>query len=148
LCVAAYVLLIVGWPSLILLLLGEQNGAALPLVMADPLYGVLFTTVASFRAPHRMPHNLTVAETVSIAFLWTVVHSAIAVALFAVTLSTFDRRLGRISESSDGSVFERLSDWNRRWFPGVSRILGVLPIFRAASARTFARPGLGDSQRD
>jgi hypothetical protein len=34
------------------------------------------------------------------AFLWIVIHSALAALLFATTLATFDSCLGRISETS------------------------------------------------
>jgi hypothetical protein len=58
-----------------------------------------FTTIAVSPEALSIPGGTTVAEIGSIAVLWILVHGAIAATLFAATLFTFDRCLGRISRS-------------------------------------------------
>ena len=70
----------------------------MPAVMGSPLYGAAFATMAVGSEARIGPGS---REGVGIGvFLWIVVHGGIAAALFAITVATFDRCLGRVSETS------------------------------------------------
>ena len=100
LCAAAYVALAIGWPALVIPLVlglpGSSDRVLLPLVCGSPLYGTLFGTFG-LSGEHRMPgspEDIWAGVT-----LWIIIHSGLAAALFAATLYTFDRCLGRVSDT-------------------------------------------------
>jgi ABC-type transport system involved in multi-copper enzyme maturation permease subunit len=101
LCVAAYVAFSIGWVILVLLpVMGGHPGNdhwLVPLVMGSPLYGMFFATMAATPEPLHMP-----GERADIWFgttLWILVHGGVAAFLFAATRASFDRCLGRVSET-------------------------------------------------
>jgi hypothetical protein len=112
-CVASYIALTIGWPALVLAItLGghADNRVILPLVLGTPLYGTLFATLG-LSGPHQMPG---VAADIWIGVsIWIAIHSGIAALLFAATVATFDRCLGRVPE---GDVIPRTETW-KKWKP-------------------------------
>jgi len=105
LCVGAYVVFSLGWPALIIPLTfgpGVDNHIIVPLIMGTPLYGTAFGTLVVAGGPHNMP-----GEQVDVwigCCLWVMIHGGAAVALYAATVATFDRCLGRMPEW-DGPVY-------------------------------------------
>jgi ABC-type transport system involved in multi-copper enzyme maturation permease subunit len=98
-CVAGYVALTIGWPAMAIpLAIGTRmnDRVILPLVCGSPFYGTLFGTLG-LAGPHLMPGN---AEDLWIGcVVWIVIDGGLAALLFAVTVASFDRCLGRISET-------------------------------------------------
>jgi ABC-type transport system involved in multi-copper enzyme maturation permease subunit len=100
LCVAAYVVFSFAWPALIIALSAgsrTNDHVILPLVMGTPLYGTVFATLVVAGGPQNIP-GMPVSAWVG-CFLWIVIHGGIAAALYAATVATFDRCLGRMPES-------------------------------------------------
>jgi ABC-type transport system involved in multi-copper enzyme maturation permease subunit len=114
-CVATYIALTIGWPALVLAItLGghQDDRAILPLVMGTPLYGTAFGTLGLSGA-HQMPG---IAADIWVgASLWIAIHGGLAALLFAATVATFDRCLGRVAE---GDVMPRTGTW-KKWEPGL-----------------------------
>ncbi len=104
LCVAAYIVFSIGWLVLIFVLTvgggGPNNdGFIVSAVIGSPLYGVAFATMAighNGRVGPGSPESVWLGT----AF-WILVHGGFAAALFAATVGTFDRCLGRVSEESE-----------------------------------------------
>jgi ABC-type transport system involved in multi-copper enzyme maturation permease subunit len=99
LCVAAYVVFSIGWLILISLLAiprGPQHGL-LMLVMGSPLVGTAFATMAA--SSEASFGRDEVVEFWAGTFVWILTHGGVAAALFAATVVSFDRCLGRISET-------------------------------------------------
>ena len=99
LCVAAYVLLSIGWPVLIFPVAmsgGWNDTRIVPLIMGTPLYGVLFGTFLVSAGPINMPGS-GIGIWVG-CYLWISIHGGLAVALYALTVATFDRCLGRMPD--------------------------------------------------
>jgi ABC-type transport system involved in multi-copper enzyme maturation permease subunit len=119
LCVSTYVVFSIGW-LLYVAIFFTTNESSLPLVLASPPYGALFAT--AMISPERGPF-LGEAGAIRVgAFVWIIVDAGIALLLFMVTLATFDRCLGRVSEitgrpmpyprKKDTEVLEPdLADW-------------------------------------
>jgi ABC-type transport system involved in multi-copper enzyme maturation permease subunit len=102
-CVSAYVVFSIGWVMIIALLF-HNDQVGVPLVLGSPLYGTVFATFAVVPGPPPFPSN---AYQVGIgAFFWIVIDGAVAVLLFTATLATFDRCLGRVSETAGYPVPE------------------------------------------
>ena len=101
LCVAAYVGFSISWLVVIFVLAmggGRSNDQTLvPLVMGSPLYGIAFATLAVGPEHHLLPANGTNIWPGTV--LWILVHGGTAAALFAITVSSFDHCLGRVSET-------------------------------------------------
>ncbi len=68
--------------------------------MGSPLYGTVFGTMNVAPAP-RLPGSDNTIAAICGAILWIVIHGGLAAILFAATLATFDRCLGRISETAE-----------------------------------------------
>ena len=101
LCVAAYVVFSIGWVVLVFLLTLAGQGPAnesliVLLVMGSPLYGTFFATIAVATEPPMPGGGAAIGvDTV----LWILIHGGAAAALFAATVASFDRCLGRVSET-------------------------------------------------
>ncbi len=96
LCVSAYILFSIGW-LLMVALFFTTDQTSLPLVVGSPPYGALFATAIV------APDGTFISESSAISLgvlLWIIVDAGIALLLFIVTLATFDRCLGRISETA------------------------------------------------
>jgi ABC-type transport system involved in multi-copper enzyme maturation permease subunit len=111
--VASYIALTIGWPALVLAItLGghADDRLILPLIMGTPVYGTGFGTMG-LSGPHRAPG---VAADIWIgAGMWIAIHCGLAALLFAATVATFDRCLGRVPE---GDVMPRTETW-KKWKP-------------------------------
>jgi ABC-type transport system involved in multi-copper enzyme maturation permease subunit len=107
LCVAGYVVFSIGWLILIFVLfLGDRpdENFILPAVMGSPLYGTAFATMVVAPDSHIGPAG---PQAVWLGTLfWIVVHGVAAAGLFAITVATFDRCLGRASETSGLPSFD------------------------------------------
>jgi ABC-type transport system involved in multi-copper enzyme maturation permease subunit len=102
LCVAAYVVFSIGWAVLIFLLTMSgrsppDDQIIVPLIMGSPLYGMGFATAATAEPLH-LPFGEAVIGVGT--FLWILIHGGAAAALFAMTVASFDRCLGRVSETA------------------------------------------------
>jgi ABC-type transport system involved in multi-copper enzyme maturation permease subunit len=88
-----YLLLAVGWLALIAAL--APSGSALGVAVASPFYGPMYLCggVAADR-------YWTAADCWFWGTFWLVVHTAAAVGLFMAAHSAFDRRLGRMPDTS------------------------------------------------
>jgi len=110
-CIAGYITLSIGWPALVFVLaLGILRGdrVVIPLIFGSPLYGTLFGTLG-LSGPHRMPGD---AVDIWIGLgLWTAIYGALATFLFALTVATFDRCLGRVPETDPP---DHSRGWSRR----------------------------------
>jgi ABC-type transport system involved in multi-copper enzyme maturation permease subunit len=105
LCVSVCVLFTFGWIFLVALLFADAryDGFIFSMIMGSPLPGTLFGTITVASAPGGFP-NHGVTYIVIGTFFWTLIHSAVAAILFLATLATFDRCLGRISETDRPSM--------------------------------------------
>jgi ABC-type transport system involved in multi-copper enzyme maturation permease subunit len=98
LCVAAYVVFSIGWPILIAVLVSNEPSAPC-LVFGCPAIGtyaatdMIGTSDFSFR-DHRDVYTAAIT-------IWMVLDLVAAVVLFAATVSSFDRCLGRMPEISE-----------------------------------------------
>ena len=108
-CVSIVVGLSVGWTFLIMSLFSPDH-VGIPLIMASPLYGT--AAAASTVTPSNHVIGGEWKYSVAGAILWTFIHSSTAVALFALTLVTFDRCIGRMRESSIRSAARRPKKWS------------------------------------
>jgi ABC-type transport system involved in multi-copper enzyme maturation permease subunit len=98
LCVSAYVVFSIGWLVLIALFF-VGDGMIVTMIMGSPLYGTPLATMAVSPAERFIGENSTLVTVGSV--LWTLIYGAAAALLFAATLATFDRCLGRIPETPD-----------------------------------------------
>ncbi len=98
LCVVACVGFSIGWPILVILMASPGGRAnVLPLLMGTPLCGPYFATIGVATQPHLGPEGE--AELWSGGVLWIMIHGGVALALFALTVASFDECLGRVSET-------------------------------------------------
>jgi ABC-type transport system involved in multi-copper enzyme maturation permease subunit len=98
-CVAGYIALAIGWPAVVIplaLSIPANDHVILPLVCGSPLYGTIFGTLG-LSGPHQMPGD-PADIWVGVA-IWIAVDGGLAALLFAATIATFDRCLGRVSET-------------------------------------------------
>jgi len=103
LCVSAYVVFSFGWVFLVALVF-ERNQVGLQIIMGSPLYGTaLATSAVAADRRHFLQSDDDFAAGAG-AVLWTLIHGGAAAVLFAATLATFDRCLGRISETARATV--------------------------------------------
>jgi hypothetical protein len=101
LCISAYVVFSIGW-LVIVALFFTTDQTSLPLVLGSPPYGILFATASVSPGQDSL---IAPATTIALsALVWIIVDAGIALLLFVVTLSTFDKCLGRVSEVSDLSA--------------------------------------------
>jgi ABC-type transport system involved in multi-copper enzyme maturation permease subunit len=103
LCIAAYVVFSIGWVVLVFLLTVRGQGPTnehliVSLIMGSPLYGTFFATIAVAPEPFPMPGG-SAADVGVGTCLWILIHGGVAAALFAATVASFDRCLGRVSET-------------------------------------------------
>jgi ABC-type transport system involved in multi-copper enzyme maturation permease subunit len=98
LCVTAYVVFSIGWPILIALTWKESSGPGL--LMGCPAVGTFIATALVGPIPHLGPRERSQEYPAALA-IWMMLDVALAAALFALTCSTFDGRLGRMPETSD-----------------------------------------------
>jgi ABC-type transport system involved in multi-copper enzyme maturation permease subunit len=100
LCVAAYMIVSIGWPVLVIPLMAgvrANDHLIIPLIMGTPLYGILFGTLVVAAGSPSMPGSPVDAWIG--CYLWCAINVATAALLYAVTLAIFDRCLGRMPES-------------------------------------------------
>jgi ABC-type transport system involved in multi-copper enzyme maturation permease subunit len=88
LTVAAYVLVTVGWMSLIVATMNPEP-LGVPLITGSPFYGAVVITFAFCEPPRWDDHQGAV-------ILWIIAHAAACYSLLAATLATFNRCLGRV----------------------------------------------------
>jgi ABC-type transport system involved in multi-copper enzyme maturation permease subunit len=88
-----YMLLAVGWLVLVAAL--APTGSALGVAVASPLYGAMYLS-----AGVAADHYWNGADCWFWGTFWLVVHTAAAGGLFIATRARFDRRLGRMPETS------------------------------------------------
>ena len=98
-CVSVYVGFSIGWMILIGMLWAGRDFPGVPLIMGSPLYGTLAATSQVGIRPTNVAVNEFRHATAG-AFLWILIHSGAAALLFAATVATFDRCMGRISENT------------------------------------------------
>jgi ABC-type transport system involved in multi-copper enzyme maturation permease subunit len=99
LCVAAYVLFAIGWVMFSAVLFGSQESRLMIVsLIGSPYYGTAVATVLVSRDQFHS-RDEEIAAIIG-AILWILINSGLAAILFAATLATFDRCLGRISETS------------------------------------------------
>jgi hypothetical protein len=97
LCVAAYVVFSIGWPILVAVL-DPVEPLGPSLIFGCPAVGAYVATDLIGTAQYTMrDHSGSYAAAVVI---WMVIDLAAAVLLFAATVSSFDRCLGRMPEFS------------------------------------------------
>jgi ABC-type transport system involved in multi-copper enzyme maturation permease subunit len=101
LCVTTYAVFSIGWVILVILFFPTAH-TFIPFVMGSPLYGAAFATdiVTSGQRGSVGDENAVRFG----AFVWIIVDAGIALLLFMVTLATFDRCLGRVSEITARSM--------------------------------------------
>ena len=115
----------VGRPGFYRYGIRAERPVLVPAIMGSPLYGTVFGTMA---CRTRRPTPSWRSERVAIgACFWIVIDSAVALLLFLATLATFDRCLGRVSETADTSA-PRSGKRKRRdrliliWMNGLPRV--------------------------
>jgi ABC-type transport system involved in multi-copper enzyme maturation permease subunit len=100
LCVSINVILAIGWPILVLLLVGHgPDIIAMLMMMADPPFGVLFGTMPVSSSMYSPSASPTRGEMFIWMIIWILVHAGVAAYLFRATLGTFDGCLGRIPDA-------------------------------------------------
>jgi ABC-type transport system involved in multi-copper enzyme maturation permease subunit len=98
-CVSAYIVFSIGWIVLIATLTTGPGVESVPMIMGSPLYGTYFASLYVSSESNFVPFAASPAIAVGCLF-WIVAHGGAAAILFAMTLTTFDRCLGRISETA------------------------------------------------
>jgi hypothetical protein len=118
-CVAVYVAMSIGWPAIVLALTlgaGADDSLILPLIFGTPLYGTAFGTIAVLSdSESRIPGGVYAIWIGTI--LWITIYSALAAILFAATVATFDRCLGRMREYGRPGAPRPLKKWPRSFVP-------------------------------
>ncbi len=95
LCVSAYVVFSIGWLVLVALLCNAALvGPAL--IVGSPLYG---TAAATFAVAKGSYFSNNAGEVGFSVFIWILIDGVTSALLFIAALATFDRCLGRISET-------------------------------------------------
>lgn len=79
-----------GWPVMSLTILSQHRPLDIGFAIISPFYGSFYLIVALGESPF--------SELLFYTTFWTVMQSVLSVGLLFVTLATFDRRLGRISD--------------------------------------------------
>jgi ABC-type Na+ efflux pump permease subunit len=97
LCVSAYVVFAVGWMFFVTLVT-RPSPLGWAMMMGSPCYGT--SLAVSAVSPVGAPHPGGGQRSGIAPFFWISVHSGIAALLFAATLRTFDRCLGRVSDTT------------------------------------------------
>jgi ABC-type transport system involved in multi-copper enzyme maturation permease subunit len=101
LCVAAYVVFVIGWPFLVFLVLSATGGSdylGFLFMMGDPPFGAGMMAVAASEAGVPIAGGSTFDDLLAGAILWIAAYIGATVFLNRMTLSTFDRCLGRIPD--------------------------------------------------
>ena len=97
-CVSICVVFAIGWGVLVAVS-GIRDAFGLGLLMGSPIFGTSFVTLITASRD-----NFPGSDDAGIragAFFSALIHGSTAVVLFAATLATFDRCLGRMSESGE-----------------------------------------------
>ena len=148
LCVAAYIVFSIGWLILLFVVVvaGDRTNEhfLVPAVMGSPLYGVAFATMAVGGEVHLGPGGVQVVWVGTV--FWIVVHGVIATALFAITVATFDRCLGRVSETSGFAHSRREREAGRRARAGLLRHSLAADRFPGLDRRKVVVIELGDQR--
>jgi ABC-type transport system involved in multi-copper enzyme maturation permease subunit len=101
-CVAAYVILVVGLPILLVLLMPDANDPfEFGMILGDPPCGALILTAiltVSGGLPLAGGARFTATEAILWALIWIVAYIGAAMLLFGATVATSDGRLGRIPD--------------------------------------------------
>src|SRR5262249_44694002 len=95
-CVTVYVVFSVGWPLFIAALFSPQP-LGRPLVIGSPAIGAF----AGMMVVAHHPHDPIRQEFRVGGIFWLLVHLLLAKCLFAATVSSFDRCLGRMPEHGE-----------------------------------------------
>jgi ABC-type transport system involved in multi-copper enzyme maturation permease subunit len=95
LCVTIYVVFSIGWPILIMVVF-EENRLGYSLVMGSPAVGSYATVSLIGSQADTYSHDERVYHIVATA--WMALDLLVAATLFAATVASFDRRLGRMPE--------------------------------------------------
>ena len=95
LCVTVYVVFSIGWPILIVVVF-EPNRLGYSLVMGTPAVGAYAAVSLIGSQAYTYSHDEGVYHIAATA--WMMLDLLVAAALFAATLASFDRRLGRMPE--------------------------------------------------
>jgi ABC-type Na+ efflux pump permease subunit len=98
-CVSAYIVFSIGWMWLITLLSAGPDSDLLLMLMGSPVAGMFYATAALSPDPRFIAGNEAVRIMVGVV-LCTLIHGGIAALLFAATVATFDRCLGRASDTT------------------------------------------------
>ncbi len=101
--VSVYVVFSIGWIWLIALLTMGPDPMTIPAIMGSPLFGTFVGTMFVSSVRRAFPSNAE-QNVVGGALFWILVHGGAAAILFAATTSTFDRCLGRISETRGRAI--------------------------------------------
>ncbi len=126
LCVAAYVVFLIGWPILVSLCLGNSSDwhfARALLMMGDPIFGPYALTVGMARADAPFGAGQTLGDLIRGAFLWIPAFIGVAAVLFWVALISFDGCLGRIPDDGMRSPSRRPGRSSR----SASELLALVP---------------------
>ena len=98
-CVSAYVIFSIGWPTLVVMLVREQPAGPC-LVIGCPAIGGFMAT-AAMAGPERFGPGDHLETYKAAVTIWMVLDLIAAAALFGWTSSSFDRLLGRMPEYSE-----------------------------------------------
>jgi ABC-type transport system involved in multi-copper enzyme maturation permease subunit len=106
LCISAYVVFSIGWVALVAVLAAPGPGDhILPIIMGSPPYGTGLAVMAVAPGEQHFPGG---AGAIGFgAFIWIVIDSTVALVFFVATLATFDRCLGRVSETPGRPILDR-----------------------------------------
>jgi ABC-type transport system involved in multi-copper enzyme maturation permease subunit len=97
LCVSAYVTFSIGWLIFVGVFFSPTSVVA-SMILGSPPYGAVIATLALLPAGHFMPGD-EAGRIVLGEIVWIVVGFLTSALLFMLTVATFDRCLGRMSES-------------------------------------------------
>jgi hypothetical protein len=96
LCVLAYAGFSIGWIAFVVVV-SRPSRVGWTMMTGSPFYGTYLSTLAV--APQGSTLPAEYPGMIS-PFLWILIHGGIAALLFAATLATFDRCLGRVSKTA------------------------------------------------
>jgi ABC-type Na+ efflux pump permease subunit len=129
LCVTAYIVLSIGW-IILAVLLPHNDSWSLSLCMGSPIFGTLWAACGVTDTP--VAPNPT--EYWPATLFWDLTMSGAAAILFAATVATFDRCLGRVARRPDA----RSTHFSG---PSLSKSSPVLTCRPTAASTSATRPG-------
>jgi hypothetical protein len=109
LCVTVYVVFSVGWPLLVASMFRPEPTGR-PLVFGSPAIGAF----AGMAVVAEHPHDPIRQEYRVGGMFWLLVHLLIAKCLFAATVSSFDRCLGRMPDYGEPQVRSKIDEMSDR----------------------------------